>query len=135
MSHKLLAAKLAREAFPDAHPCEICGSLTTHRHHEDYSKPLDIRWLCSRHHAARHKERRETGQDPKIVRRAVAWPEIESMKAQIVRFAQTKPIAPSRLAKAAGLNKNTLAKLGQPEWSPSAETLHKLLVAMRRLEA
>jgi hypothetical protein len=40
-----------------AQPCERCG--TTERveaHHEDYSKPLDVMWLCSIHHKARHKE-------------------------------------------------------------------------------
>lgn len=37
-------------------PCEVCGS-TEHldAHHEDYSKPLDVVWLCRRHHAARHR--------------------------------------------------------------------------------
>lgn len=35
-------------------PCEICGR-TAQAHHDDYSKPLDVRWLCSAHHAEWHK--------------------------------------------------------------------------------
>jgi len=35
--------------------CEICG-LAAQAHHEDYSKPLDVRWLCSLHHCDRHRE-------------------------------------------------------------------------------
>jgi hypothetical protein len=27
-------------------PCEICGAVKTQAHHADYSKPLDVRWLC-----------------------------------------------------------------------------------------
>lgn len=38
-------------------PCEICGNPKTHGHHEDYSKPLDIRWLCRAHHGAVHRKR------------------------------------------------------------------------------
>ncbi len=37
-------------------PCEKCGDLKSQGHHEDYSQPLDVIWLCSRHHTARHKE-------------------------------------------------------------------------------
>lgn len=38
----------------DRQPCEVCGSLPTHGHHEDYGKPLDVVWLCPVHHAMRH---------------------------------------------------------------------------------
>lgn len=36
-------------------PCEVCGAVKVHAHHDDYSRPLDVRWLCPLHHA---KERR-----------------------------------------------------------------------------
>lgn len=38
-------------------PCEVCGELKTHAHHEDYNKPLSIKWLCPKHHKECHNER------------------------------------------------------------------------------
>jgi len=35
-------------------PCEVCGADYVHGHHDDYSKPLDVRWLCPAHHKAHH---------------------------------------------------------------------------------
>lgn len=35
-------------------PCVVCGSLRSQAHHHDYSKPLDVTWLCAIHHAAEH---------------------------------------------------------------------------------
>lgn len=38
-------------------PCEVCGIEKTQAHHEDYSKPLDVRWLCFRCHRAEHGQK------------------------------------------------------------------------------
>ena len=40
-------------------PCHVCGELEAEGHHPDYSAPLDVVWLCSRHHAQLHEEHRE----------------------------------------------------------------------------
>lgn len=37
-------------------PCEVCGEVKVDAHHDDYTKPLDIRWLCRKHHLAHHRE-------------------------------------------------------------------------------
>ena len=34
--------------------CECCGEKKTHAHHDDYSRPLDVRWLCARCHKREH---------------------------------------------------------------------------------
>ena len=39
-------------------PCEVCGDENSHGHHEDYSKPLEVRWLCLKHHFGEHKKSR-----------------------------------------------------------------------------
>lgn len=35
--------------------CEHCGSDKTHAHHDNYNFPLDVRWLCNKHHREWHK--------------------------------------------------------------------------------
>jgi hypothetical protein len=30
--------------------CEICGSSNANAHHDDYSKPLEVRWFCRKDH-------------------------------------------------------------------------------------
>jgi hypothetical protein len=38
--------------------CEVCGSAESHGHHDDYSKPLKVRWLCSLHQSEEHAQQR-----------------------------------------------------------------------------
>ena len=39
-------------------PCQVCGEVKVHAHHADYSKPLEVIWLCPVHHAAEHRRLR-----------------------------------------------------------------------------
>ena len=43
-----------RDGRLERQPCETCGAIAQ-AHHDDYSKPLDVRWLCTKHHAEWHK--------------------------------------------------------------------------------
>lgn len=35
-------------------PCRVCGNLKSQAHHHDYSKPLDVDWLCFKCHRTLH---------------------------------------------------------------------------------
>jgi hypothetical protein len=50
VSNALKSGKLTRQ------PCEVCNEPRVQAHHDDYSKPLDVKWLCVKHHAERHIE-------------------------------------------------------------------------------
>ena len=48
VQYAVRTGKLIREA------CEICGKKKTDAHHPDYTKPLDVIWLCRKHHVELH---------------------------------------------------------------------------------
>lgn len=37
-------------------PCHCCGAAEVEGHHADYSRPLDVIWLCIEHHNQLHNE-------------------------------------------------------------------------------
>lgn len=42
--------------------CEICDSSTNvEAHHDDYTKALDVRWLCKFHHQEHHNNEKQKG--------------------------------------------------------------------------
>lgn len=61
--NKYRAHNLVNNAIRDkrlfAEPCEICGGKA-HAHHDDYAKPLNVRWLCAEHHRQWHAKHGES---------------------------------------------------------------------------
>ena len=41
-------------------PCARCGNPKVHAHHNDYAKPLEVEWLCSKHHGEVHRDHKES---------------------------------------------------------------------------
>ena len=52
-AHSRIAHEKERHGL-DAQPCEVCGNRPTDGHHDDYDQPLDVRWLCRKHHVELH---------------------------------------------------------------------------------
>ena len=53
-AHQLITAALKRGDLV-RQPCEVCGNPKSQAHHDDYSKPLVVRWLCDLDHKAHHR--------------------------------------------------------------------------------
>jgi hypothetical protein len=38
-------------------PCIVCGCVEVEAHHDDYSKPLEVIFLCKKHHRELHRNK------------------------------------------------------------------------------
>jgi ribosomal protein S27AE len=65
------AGKLVRQ------PCEVCGATVAQAHHDDYDKPLEVRWLCKPCHWAHHYPPREP---PVMIRADITRDELLALK-------------------------------------------------------
>jgi hypothetical protein len=52
---KIAARNATRSLGRGQHSCEECGAPKADAHHDDYSRPLDVRWLCETCHGAEHR--------------------------------------------------------------------------------
>jgi len=51
-----LTYKAIKNGYLVRQACEKCSATeNVDAHHDDYMKPLDVRWLCRKHHAEHHK--------------------------------------------------------------------------------
>lgn len=57
--HKYKARQMVGNRIRDGklfrQSCMVCGKKAQ-AHHDDYTKPLDVMWLCPKHHGERHVE-------------------------------------------------------------------------------
>lgn len=48
-------------------PCQVCGwEHDTVAHHDDYAKPLDVRWLCGGCHQEWHRHNSALNRDAEV---------------------------------------------------------------------
>ena len=52
-NHAIRQGKISRKE------CRVCGEIAE-AHHEDYSKPFEIDWMCMRHHRQYHTKSTDT---------------------------------------------------------------------------
>ena len=68
-SARILAYSAIRKCILQRKPCEVCGAFGVdekgkniiNAHHDDYNKPIDVRWLCHEHHFEWHKSNKAKG--------------------------------------------------------------------------
>ena len=53
-AHHFVSHALANKKLEKKH-CEVCGAEKAEAHHDDYNKPLEVRWLCRACHIEWHK--------------------------------------------------------------------------------
>jgi len=49
-----LVLRAVRSGKITKQPCVECGEVISFAHHENYDAPLDVIWLCRKHHREKH---------------------------------------------------------------------------------
>ncbi|WP_287208691.1 hypothetical protein [Mesorhizobium sp.] len=53
-AHAALRSAL-KKGLIEKEPCGVCGAHEVDGHHDDYNRPMDVRWFCRRHHKQEHR--------------------------------------------------------------------------------
>ncbi len=61
--------------------CVVCGCIDVQAHHKDYTKPLEVVWLCAKHHSEEHPK------EKKIKIKVIKTPRLETH----LKFQPLKP--------------------------------------------
>jgi hypothetical protein len=68
VQNAIKTGRLARQ------PCKECGAKKSQAHHEDYSKPLDVEWLCvACHNRKKHPVTEERRRKISLAKRASSY--------------------------------------------------------------
>lgn len=59
-AHIALASAL-RRGLIERGGCEVCGATEVDGHHDDYTRPMAVRWFCRLHHKGEHRRLRQGG--------------------------------------------------------------------------
>ena len=63
-----IVEKAVKKGILVSEPCEVCGvKENLHAHHDDYDQPLEVRWLCQKHHHEWHQTNTAKNGDQIIV--------------------------------------------------------------------
>lgn len=71
-----IVEKAIKKGILSPQPCEVCGEMPIatdgrsliHAHHDNYNFPLEVRWLCQKHHHEWHKNNKPVRKEdtPKV---------------------------------------------------------------------
>jgi len=107
-------ARAIRSGRLTPQPCEVCGHTPAVAHHDSYDRPLDVRWLCRRHHRLHHNEVDHPTYEAQAASNVARWQP---------RLTELLPLV-QRLARAGVTQKETARLLGVAQTTVS-EWLHR----------
>lgn len=87
-------------------PCEVCGLEPAEAHHDDYGRPLDVRFLCGQHHRAWHAAN-DPNPNGHHQFRGEAHPSAK-LTADVVRLIRLSDLPYPKLAAAHGVSLSTI---------------------------
>lgn len=74
------ASQYLKRGIIKRQPCQSCGDPKAQMHHHDYSKPLEVEWLCRRCHLLHHAAERPVPAPPPRPPRERAEPKPKARK-------------------------------------------------------